>query len=127
MRQPLVPISLGELLDKISILEIKVDEITDPAKVANITRELRALEAIQQAEIIQLPEIHGLYASLQQVNRQLWKIEDEIRAKERAKVYDSTFIQLARSVYINNDVRAQLKRRINEIAGSDLIEEKSYI
>jgi hypothetical protein len=126
MGQPLVPISIGELLDKISILEIKASEICDPEKRANVKRELELLKAIRQRDIAMSPELHKLHASLKEVNRRLWQIEDDIRAKERTKVYDLAFIELARSVYINNDKRAQLKRRANEITGSELVEEKSY-
>src|SRR5690242_6261177 len=126
MAQSLVPISIGELLDKITILEIKASEISDPEKRSNVKRELELLKAIRQREIAMSSELHELHASLKDVNKRLWQIEDDIRAKERTKEYDSTFIKLARSVYINNDVRAQLKRRVNEIAGSELIEEKSY-
>lgn len=126
MAELLVPISVGELLDKITILEIKFSEISDHEKRANVERELRVLQAVRQQAIVDSPELDELYFKLQQVNRHLWEIEDDIRAKERAKIYDSSFIELARSVYINNDLRAQLKRRINDVTGSELVEEKSY-
>ena len=123
----LVPISVGELLDKISILEIKADAISDPAKQANVRRELAALEAVRGREIAAMPELAALYAELKSVNQALWQIEDEIRECERGGEFGQRFIELARGVYRINDRRAVLKRRINELTGSDLIEEKSYV
>ena len=122
----LVPISVGELLDKISILEIKAEAITDPAKQANVLRELDALDAVREREVALLPELEALYAELQAVNRRLWRIEDDLRAIERTGQFDSQFVALARSVYRDNDERAALKRRINKLTGSEIIEEKSY-
>ena len=123
----LIPISVGELLDKISILEIKSREIHDEAKKENINRELAALQVIRHREITGSPELDALYVQLQEVNQRLWNIEDEIRLKEREQIYDKFFIELARNVYFNNDLRAQLKRRINDISGSEFTEEKSYV
>lgn len=123
----LVPISVGELLDKISILEIKAEAIGDPAKHANVMHELAALDAVRQGEVAALPELDALYSELQSVNRQLWRIEDDIRAIERTGLFDERFIELARSVYRNNDERAALKRRINQLTGSEIVEEKSYV
>ncbi len=123
----LVPISVGELLDKISILEIKAEAITDPAKQANVVRELAALAAVREREVTAMPELGALYAELKSVNRILWQIEDEIRECERAGQFDEGFIELARNVYRTNDRRAVVKRRINELSGSDLVEEKSYV
>ena len=123
----LVPISVGELLDKISILEIKAEAITDPAKHPNVMRELAALDAVRGREVAEVPELAALYAELQAVNRRLWRIEDDIRAVERAGQFDESFIQLARGIYRNNDQRAVLKRRINELTGSEIVEEKSYV
>jgi len=123
----LVPISVGELLDKITILEIKAEVITDPARHANVMHELATLDAVRQNEVASLPELEALYLELQSVNRQLWRIEDDIRAIERTGLFDERFIELARSVYRNNDERAALKRRINQLTGSDIVEEKSYL
>jgi len=122
----LVPISVGELLDKISILELKAEAICDPAKRANVLHELAALRAIRQREVAVSAELDALCAELHQVNRQIWEVEDELRAHERGGVFDRAFVILARSVYRNNDHRAAVKRRINELTGSDLVEEKSY-
>ena len=123
----LVPISVGELFDKISILEIKAAAISDPAKHRNVMRELAALEAVRRREIAAMPELAALYAELKSANRALWQIEDEIRERERAALFDEGFVELARNVYRTNDQRAILKRRINELTGSDLVEEKSYV
>ena len=123
----LVPISVGELLDKISILEIKAAAIGDPAKQANVRRELAALEAVRTREVAAFPELPALYAELKSVNQALWRIEDEIRDCERGGEFGQRFIELARDVYRINDRRAVLKRRINELTGSDLVEEKSYV
>jgi hypothetical protein len=123
----LVPISVGELLDKISILEIKAEAITEPAKHANVMRELAALEAVRRREIAAMTELAALYTELKSVNLALWQIEDEIREYERGGQFDDRFIELARSVYRNNDRRALVKRRINQLTGSELVEEKSYV
>ena len=123
----LVPISVGELLDKISILEIKAEALSDPAKQANVRRELAALEAVRGREIAALPELAALYGELKSANQALWRIEDEIRECERDGQFDQRFIELARSVYRTNDRRAVVKRRINELTGSELVEEKSYV
>ncbi len=122
----LVPISVGELLDKISILEIKAAEITDPAQRANVMRELAALDAVRGREVASAPELEALCSELQAVNRRLWRTEEEIREHERDGRFDDRFIELARSVYRDNDRRAVLKRRINQLTGSDIVEEKSY-
>ena len=123
----LVPISVGELFDKISILEIKAAAISDPAKHRNVMRELTALEAVRRREIAAMPELAALYAELKSANRALWQIEDEIRERERAGLFDEGFVELARNVYRTNDRRAVLKRRINELTGSEIVEEKSYV
>lgn len=122
----LVPISVGELLDKISILELKKAAISDPAKHANVVRELEALQAVRMREVAASSEIDGLYAELREVNERLWRVEDGLRERERDALFDEAFIGLARDVYLNNDRRAALKRRINELTGSELVEEKSY-
>lgn len=118
------PVSHGELFDKITILRIKTRRISNEAKLINVSRELRALEAV--AEEMDSPTPHGLVRELQQVNEALWDIEDEIREKERRQEFDQQFIQLARRVYRTNDRRAEIKRRVNEVTGSALVEEKSY-
>lgn len=123
-RMKLVPVSNGEIADKISILRIKLDEIADPAKRANVEKEFRLLLPLL-AEI-GLAEDHPLYLDLLGVNRELWVIEDDIRDKERRKEFDERFVELARSVYFRNDRRAEIKRAINEATGSGLVEEKSY-
>lgn len=120
MHTPRIDISIGELLDKISILEIKKENIVDSIKLENIQKELTLL----QQEADKFPKI--LYSELKQVNEKLWGIEDKIREKEYQKEFDSEFIQLARSVYITNDLRSELKRKINLATNSSLIEEKSY-
>lgn len=126
MSQLSAPISLGELIDKITILEIKRARISDPDKLNNIRRELDLLNTLWVDSPYAAQDIEPLKAQLKQVNEQLWEIEDEIREKERAGTFDAGFIELARSVYFRNDERAAAKRRINEALGSDLVEEKSY-
>ena len=119
-----VPISAGELLDKITILRIKERRIADPVKLANVRNELRALEQVWRAAVSQ-PE-HDAEAQLTHVNETLWNIEDHIRDEERRKDFGPRFVELARQVYLNNDRRAEIKRAINLRLGSVLIEEKSY-
>src|SRR5436309_516539 len=123
----LVPISVGELLDKISILEIKAASIADPAKLANVRHELEALQRVHAREVAPLPELPALYGELKAVNQELWRIEDEIREHERLGRFDAGFVAVARSVYRHNDRRALVKRRINELTGSEYVEEKSYV
>ena len=123
----LVPISVAELLDKISILEIKATAIEDAAKQANVRRELAALEAVREREVAVMPELAALYAELKSANQALWRIEDDIREHERGGQFDERFIELARSVYRTNDRRAVVKRRINDLTGSEIVEEKSYV
>jgi 3-methyladenine DNA glycosylase/8-oxoguanine DNA glycosylase len=122
----LAPISVGELFDKLSILELKAAAIVDPARRANVERERAALEAVRRCAVPPLPELDRLYRELQDVNRRLWQTEDALRAHERAATFHDAFIALARSVYRQNDRRAALKRRINELTGSEIVEEKSY-
>jgi len=121
-----VPVSFGELLDKMAILQIKIERIGDPAKVANVRRELEALQVTWNHAEESKTDLSETLAELKQVNEQLWEIEDEIRDLEREKRFDARFIELARSVYVTNDERARLKRVINEALGSALVEEKSY-
>ncbi len=120
------PVSWGELLDKITILEIKRDRIADPAKQANVAREYAALTAIRDQALPDGAAIADLVAELKAVNEALWQIEDEIRACERSAEFGPRFIALARSVYRTNDQRAALKRDLNDRLGSTLVEEKSY-
>lgn len=121
-----VPVSFGELLDKMSILKIKLERISDPAKLANVRRELESLQVTWDHAEESKVDLGELLADLKKVNEQLWEIEDEIRDLEREKRFDERFIELARSVYITNDERARLKREINQALGSALVEEKSY-
>jgi hypothetical protein len=116
-----VPVSVGEVLDKISILEIKSERITDAGKLKNVRTEL--------AHLLVIAEAHrhlALEAELKQVNEALWDIEDRIRIKEHLQEFDDEFIEIARSVYVTNDRRADIKREINKATGSKLVEEKSY-
>ena len=119
-------ISAGELIDKITILEIKLENIRDEAKRANVARELAALTGALGQEIGANGEVEGLRRELKSVNAELWRIEDEIREHERAQDFGPLFIALARSVYRVNDRRAELKRQVNLITNSALVEEKSY-
>jgi hypothetical protein len=123
---PLVPTSWGELIDKITILEIKVERLSGVAGRANASRELALLRAIAGAVLAEDPAIQSLTAQLKSVNQALWEIEDHIRDKERARAFDADFIALARSVYQRNDERGRIKREINLALDSELIEEKSY-
>ena len=121
-----VPISPGELLDKITILRIKAQRMSDPAKLSNVRLELRTLEETWGASAYAKIDIEADIDALSLVNERLWVIEDDIRDKERAQAFDAEFIRLARAVYIENDERAAIKRRINAKLGSALVEEKSY-
>jgi hypothetical protein len=126
MSELLVPVSYGELLDKIAILQIKSERMTDPAKLANVRNELSALEKTWMAHPAAVPDIAELRARLKAVNERLWVIEDDIRVKEKAQAFDEEFIRLARSVYFENDERARIKKDINLALGSAYVEEKSY-
>jgi hypothetical protein len=121
-----VPISPGELLDKITILRIKSQRMSDHAKLTNVRLELRALEQTWGASAYAKIDVAADVAALLAVNERLWVIEDEIRDKERAQAFDAEFIRLARAVYFENDERAAIKRRINTALGSSIVEEKSY-
>jgi hypothetical protein len=121
-----VPVSPGELLDKITILRIKSARMTDPKKLANVRRELEALEQTWRSSPYAAADIEHELSALLQVNERLWTIEDDIRDKERAKTFDADFIRLARAVYVENDERAAIKKRVNLKLGSALVEEKSY-
>jgi hypothetical protein len=126
MKDILVPISPGELLDKITILRIKSARMTDETKLRNVRVELEALEQTWRDSGAAIPAVAEDEAALQRVNEELWDIEDRIRDKERAKEFDAVFIELARAVYVTNDERARFKKNINVTLGSRLVEEKSY-
>ena len=126
MSEILVPVSFGELLDKIAILQIKSERISDPAKLANIRKELSALEKTWMSHPAAGGDIVELRARLKAVNERLWVIEDDIRVKEKAQQFDAGFVELARSVYFQNDQRARIKKDINTALGSAYVEEKSY-
>ena len=121
-----VEIAPGELIDKITILEIKLARIADAAKLRNVRAEWETLTRARDAAIIPSPEIEAETAALKRANETLWDVEDRLRECERNKDFGSRFVALARSVYVTNDERARLKRRLNELLGSRLIEEKSY-
>ena len=126
MTQLTVPVSVGELIDKITILEIKSERIRDPVKLANVHAELALLRETWDASPLAATDIVRDRGALKAINETLWEIEDAIREKEAAGEFDEGFIELARAVYRTNDERAALKRRINEATGSALVEEKSY-
>lgn len=121
-----VKTSPGEFLDKLTILEIKSERMSDAAKLANVRRELELLHATWAASPLAARDVSALVAELKQVNERLWEIEDEIREHEAAQRFDARFIELARAVYRTNDRRAAIKRELNVALGSELIEEKSY-
>ena len=126
MPELLVPISPGELIDKITILEIKSARMSDAAKLKNVRTELALLNETWRASAYAATDISVEWTGLREVNAQLWDIEDRIRDKERDAKFDAEFIELARAVYVTNDERAEIKKRINTKLGSTLVEEKSY-
>lgn len=120
-----IEVSNGELIDKITILQIKKEEIRDKQKLSNVEREYVSL--LHSASLLlNTKEVQQLCEQLKDVNHELWRIEDAIREKERAKTFDQEFVQLARSVYVTNDKRAAIKKQIDKITNSKLTEEKSY-
>ena len=123
---PLVPVSWGELLDKITILEIKAERIDDAAKLANVRTELDGLLPLLQQQLQAQPALAALQQQLKAINERMWDIQDQLRDKEAAQVFDDAFIQLARGVYGTNGERVQVKNEINRLAGSALVEEKQY-
>lgn len=127
MTQILVPISPGELIDKLTILRLKAEAITDPAKLSNIWHEQTTLQQVADAAIWPSPKVTELWEALYQVNATLWKIEDDIRRCEAQADFGDDFVALARAVYRTNDKRADIKREINVYLGSALVEEKSYV
>lgn len=121
-----VPVSVGEVLDKVTILEIKSQRISDAAKLENIKAELDALRPLVSGGVFDSDEVLDLTNGLRAVNGELWDIEDNIRAEEAAGRFGDRFVELARAVYVTNDRRAELKKKINLATGSKLVEEKSY-
>jgi hypothetical protein len=121
-----VPVGPGELIDKITILEIKSERLASREKLANVCAELAVLTAARDATIAASPSLAELTVALKTVNEALWRIEDEIRDCERAAEFGARFIALARAVYHTNDKRAALKRQINDLLAADIVEEKSY-
>ena len=121
-----IPISLGELLDKISILEIKNKKILDESKILNIKKELNGLKKVLDELNINLSETNNLYNKLYKINLTLWEIEDSIRVFEKNDDFGEKFIELARAVYITNDQRFEVKNDINKLFNSEYVEEKSY-
>ena len=126
MSEILVPVSFGELLDKLAILQIKSERMTDAGKLGNVRNELSALETTWAAHPASQQDITALRAELKAVNERLWVIEDDIRLQEKAQAFDAEFIRLARAVYFENDIRARVKKDINLALGSAYVEEKSY-
>lgn len=122
----LVEIGAGELIDKITILRIKSERMTDAAKLANVKRELDVLGAARDASLPASAELSALESDLEAINNTLWRIEDDVRACEAKHDFGPEFIELARAVYTCNDRRAAIKKQINLLTGSSLIEEKSY-
>lgn len=126
MQTILTPVSIGELIDKITILEIKAERITDAAKLANIRTELDGLLPLWQQQQLARPSLATLKDQLKAINERMWDIQDDLRAKEAAQCFDDRFISLARGVYGTNGERIAVKNEINRIAGSALVEEKQY-
>ncbi len=120
------PVAIGELIDKITILEIKAERFTDAAKRKNVAAELSMLRARRDQVVPQSPQLDALGALLKAVNERIWELEDSIRDCERRSDFGPDFVAVARSIYRTNDERAAVKRQINVALGSDLIEEKSY-
>jgi hypothetical protein len=126
MQDILVPTAPGELIDKLTILRLKAEKISDPAKLANVRHEQAALQTTADAALPPSAALNALWEQLYQINAALWMIEDDIRECESRADFGSDFIQLARAVYVTNDQRAAVKKQINLLLGSMIIEEKSY-
>ena len=118
------PISIGELIDKITILEIKKNKLQN-SKLENVLKELSFLRKLMEKHQIEITD--DLFTQLKEINLTLWNIEDQIRIKEKNKEFDNIFIELARSVYFTNDKRSEIKKRINRLSNSEITEEKSYV
>lgn len=121
-----IELSVGELLDKVTILQIKAERISDTVKLENINKELNVLTSLWEQSSYLKADLEESIQALKEVNEALWDIEDKIRDKEKAQCFDQEFIELARSVYFTNDKRADIKKEINTKTGSELVEEKSY-
>ena len=121
-----IDVSVGEIMDKLTILEIKSEKIQDEEKLANVLKERNSLLPAIDQPAYKTDGVRKLVAELKDINLKLWEIEDEIRLKEADKCFDEGFIELARSVYYTNDQRAEVKKQINLVTGSALVEEKSY-
>lgn len=126
MTEVLVPVSAGELIDKITILRLKSERIGDASRLVNVRRELQALERVAAESLPDADGLEGLTGELRAVNTRLWEIEDSIRDCEAAGDFGPQFVEFARAVYITNDRRSEIKRRINMLLGSAIVEEKSY-
>jgi hypothetical protein len=126
MNEILIPISPGELLDKITILQIKSERISDATKVANVRTELGMLEQVWSDTVKDDEQIRALSSELKSINEALWEIEDDIRDEERNNRFSDRFIELARAVYVTNDERANAKKKVNLHLNSSIVEEKSY-
>jgi len=122
----LTPVSIGELIDKITILEIKAERIDDAAKLANVRTELDGLLPLFARQRASQPALDALKQTLKTINERMWDIQDQLRDKEAAQQFDDAFVQLARGVYRTNGERVQVKNEINRVAGSALVEEKQY-
>nr|WP_197974406.1 DUF6165 family protein [Stenotrophomonas sp. CFBP 13724] len=122
----MTPVSIGELIDKITILEIKAERIDDAAKLANVRTELDGLLPLYATQRSNQPALEALKQQLKVINERMWDIQDQLRDKEAAQVFDDAFVQLARGVYRTNGERVQVKNEINRLAGSALVEEKQY-
>lgn len=121
-----IELSVGELLDKITILQIKTERINNTSKLENVNKELRVLQSQWEASPYSQNDLYANISKLKAINEELWDIEDKIRDKEKQQAFDESFIKLARAVYFTNDKRAEVKRVINSETGSELVEEKSY-
>ena len=126
MKTPLIPVSWGELFDKITILEIKIENLQEKNALNNVKTEHDQLNTIYNNNFLIDEIARVLFNDLKEINQKLWDIEDKIREKEKSKKFDKEFIELARSIYFTNDERSRIKRSINETFGSKITEEKSY-
>lgn len=126
MKDILVPIAPGELIDKLTILRLKSEKIADPQKLAHVRHEFDVLQKVADAHLSQTDALQDLWAKLYQINADLWVIEDDIREFEGRRDFGSGFVALARAVYVTNDERAAVKKEINLLLGSAIVEEKSY-
>ena len=126
MKIPLIPVSVGELFDKITILEIKIENLQEKNALNNVKTEHDQLNTIYNNNFLKNKIARDLFNDLKEINQKLWDIEDKIRDKEKSKKFDKEFIELARNVYFTNDERSRIKRNIYETFGSKIIEEKSY-